>query len=219
MFERVIELFDEYYRLADAMGIGLNRPAGVEVRRRLQQLDWLLSQVRTREEEAKAILDRAGDAIQRHLAELRAAGLGWEDSPAGTSLIDRDSARRSSVLGFEIELLTESFYYLAERVRTIMKLDKPALLPEIGDPGFLGVSRVRNKILEHYLPDGRLVAVGFGHGGAQGPVLQAVEQAGIEQESDAGLYANATEFAGVLERRIGAALGRLIASSRGDLAR
>lgn len=54
-------------------------------------------------------------------AELKAAGLGWEDLPSDAQFMDRASGQRSIDLGFEVELLTETFYYLAESVRTMMK--------------------------------------------------------------------------------------------------
>lgn len=69
---------------------------------------------------------------------------------------------------------------------------------------------MRHGLLEHYTPDGRLVATGFAHGGPQGPVLQSIQREGIEPEiEDAGLYVNAREFAAVLERRLTEAVGRM----------
>ena len=139
------------------------------------------------------------------LDELKAAGLEWEDLPAGATFMTRETGRRMIDLGFEIRLLTEVFYYLAESVRTLIKRagKNPEPLPLLKDPGYIGVSRVRHQLLEHYLPDGRLVATGWSHGGDQGPVLHSVKQEGIETEvQDAGLYVNAREFALAIERRL-----------------
>jgi hypothetical protein len=211
VFERSVELLDDYYRLMDQSGdSAFNRPAATEVRKRLAQLDRLLELVREEDAVVDAARNRMGEAIERRMADQRAAGKSWTDPhPPGENL-DRADGQVSIDALDDLQLFTEAFYYLAERVRTILKQDKPPLLPGLGDPGFLGVSQVRNRLLEHYLPDGRLiVGDSFATGATRGPVLKAVSQDGIAPAiRDAGLYVNAEEFAKRLERQLESAIAR-----------
>lgn len=212
MFDRAIELFDEYYRRMDALTYpNFNKPAGVEMRRRLQQLDWLLRSVADREARLEAFHKPVAAAGDAHRADLERRGLAW-DQAAGSEEMSRAMAdyAKHIYLMDEAKTLTECFYYIAHRALVLVKAAKPAMLPLIGDVGFIGVSRVRNRLLEHYEPDGRLV-VGdsFAMGSERGPVLRAVTQEGIEQVQDPGLRVNAAELATELERRLTAALDRI----------
>lgn len=205
VYERAIEIFDAYYVLMDRTHPGFNKTAGVEVRERLEQLNWLLARIRRLDDELDAAQKPHHDAMTAHMEDLKARGLDWTEAPASAEMTRAGdvSAKAMTPLMDEIKLLTEAFYLFTERIRTILK--QKDLLPYIGDPDFIGVSQVRNKLIEHYEPDGALViGSSFGVGNkTRGPVLRD----GMSAEwSDAGLYVNAEELRQVLVRRFESAL-------------
>lgn len=104
-------------------------------------------------------------------------------------------------LMFEMEAHTESFYYLAGRMRTIIAhRSKP--LPGLQSFECEGARNVRNKLLEHAEGrDSRIFKQSFGVGGEEGPTIKVERPAGQEHIfPDAGLEANATEIRDNLER-------------------
>jgi len=73
-----------------------------------------------------------------------------------------------------------------------------------------GVWNVRNHLIEH--PEGRASRVlsrSFSFGGAHGPVVKAIRETAETAHPDAGLYANAQEFADNLEATLASALTAL----------
>ena len=157
---RAVELFDAYYRLTDNAAPGnWDARLGIEARKRLKQLDWLLLQVQLREVEHAQAMPT--------------------DTRRGTELVE------------EIELLTEAFYYLAFRARSVLQA-----LPGLDSFDPVGIRIVRNKLIEH--PEGkdsRVLDQSFVFGADRGPVLRGMR---FEHESpvwpDPGLYRNAEEF-------------------------
>lgn len=99
---------------------------------------------------------------------------------------------------FEIETLTEAFYYLASRFRTFLRKGPFSHLHSFECEG---ARNVRNHLLEH--PEGRssrIFAQSFGVGGEEGPTLKIERNAGQEHLfPDAGLWANAKEIKNNLE--------------------
>lgn len=193
MFARCIEVFDEYYRAADAKRVqGFSAPLGCEVRERLQQMDWLLGQIRPREDELNAITTEAGARLKEHVGRVKAEGLSYEDTPMPPeSQMSRDEGYRSIALMFEIQLHVECFYYFAARARSIIRG-----MPQLKSFEAAGVRNVRNHLIEH--PEGRTSQVlsrSFGFGGANGPVVKALRESTETAHPDAGLFANAQEFA------------------------
>lgn len=71
-----------------------------------------------------------------------------------------------------------------------------------------GVRNVRNKLIEHAEgADSQVTIQSFGWGAAHGPVLKAARYHGQETVFlDAGLFRNAEEFRGNLERAVKSAL-------------
>ncbi len=149
----------------------------------------MLDQVREREARLRAAQARIAAIAADDQAEIYAAFQQRE------ALIPLDDQMRT---------YAEGFYYFAFRIVTISKAKQPALLPEIGEVDSSGVRTVRNKLLEHFYPDGRLaVADHWAHGGDQGPVLAAFATAGVDMsDSDQGLYVNAEQFRENFEGRI-----------------
>jgi hypothetical protein len=108
---------------------------------------------------------------------------------------------------FEIEMKTESFYYFAARMRTILT-HKSKPLPGLEGFECEGARNVRNKLLEH--PEGsdsKVLLQSFGVGGEEGPTVKANREEGQEGIfPDAGLWKNAAEIKGNLEMLLDRAL-------------
>lgn len=211
MFAGTLQALDDYYRAADAANLpGFNRELGCEVRERLQQLDYIVEKVRALEELERRAFSRHLQALKDHVANLKSQGIAFESVPAPPETqITREEAQTAQRASFEMKLLTESFYYLAGRVRTIIKNPgKP--LPGLGSFECEGVRNVRNKLLEHAEgKDSRVSIQSFGSGGPNGPVLKALRYAGQEEVfPDRGLYANAEEFRENLENVLRAQAGK-----------
>jgi len=214
MFRESIALFDEYYRrMYSRMVEGFNRALGCEARRRLVQLEFILERVKLLENLATQTFARHDQAFMKCVQGIIERGIEPKDAvlpedvqitPEELALYDRAE--------FEMELLTESFYYLAGRLRTIIRHPSEPL------PGLRGfecrsIRDVRNKLLEHAEGrDSQVYTQSFGWGGAQGPVLKSIREAGLETVfPDRGLYENARELQDSLKRVLGNAI-----SQRGD---
>lgn len=90
-----------------------------------------------------------------------------------------------------IELLTESFYWIAHRTSSAIR-GMPGLKPFKA----VGVRDVRNWMLEHVdNPHSGIRSAGFGLGGPAGPTL-----ATIPYGKDKGLFVNAEEFFAEVQR-------------------
>lgn len=140
--------------------------------------------------------------------EARAVKLALEVTSQGKTsgyVKDNPTLLESRANAFETEILAEAFYYLASRLRGVIKRL----------PGFFeckGVRNVRNNLLEH--PEGS--ASGAVHGvfavgnKKTGPVIKMVRFP-LENElwKDAGLWVNAEELAQNLTAKINAATAAL----------
>lgn len=162
---RLVGQYDAYYRAMDKQGRPeWNAEQGIEGRKRLVQMDWLLYEIQRRELECARTSDR--------------------------------QVERAHDLMNEVELLTESFYWIAGRTRGLVRC-----LPGLREFECPGVRNVRNKLLEH--PEGadsQIFSASFALGGENGPVLKAMRPSDTPVAwPDAGLYANAREFAANLQ--------------------
>lgn len=170
------------------------RAAG-EVVDRLGQLDLALHMIASRQSE-----------LMGRLNEWTAA-----DTEEDHSLMERTAAQRTRSVN-EIALLTEAFYYLAERIRTILK---SAGLPHLKAPRRpWRVSTVRHNMLEHFAHQSTA-----SYGGSwtfSGPDGPAFTKIGAEGTKDSGpLRKNALELATALEGRLRAATIAIRAARRG----
>lgn len=209
MFESTIELFDRYYKKLDSeKSSSFNRDIGCEVRERLKQIDYLVKAVSDREQQHEAVMSRYFDVSKKHFDHVKASGLDWENTPAPEGMqLTREEFQESERLEFEIQLFTECFYYLAGRLRTILR-NKAEPLPKLSSFECEGVRNVRNKLIEHAEGRDSQVSIrSFGFGSAQGPVLKSIRHRGQEGVfPDRGLYQNALEIKHNLERLINKAL-------------
>lgn len=200
MFGRCIELFDDYYRAADAKRIqGFSAPLGCELRERLQQMNWLLVQIQSREDELTTIGDRSRAALSSHINRIKAEGLSYEDTPIpADAQMSREDGYRSIALMDEIRLLVEAFYYFAARARHIVRN-----MPKLNSFEAVGVRNVHNHLIEH--PEGRgsqVLSRSFAFGGAKGPVVKAIRESTETAHPDVGLFTNAQEFADNLTKTL-----------------
>lgn len=197
MFDEVITLYDEYYRLLDRQQEpAFIRDLASEVRERLQQMTWIVRRARELEAIADAAFARSKSAFVAHVERLKAEGLDYEKVPAPDEMkLTTADYRAHSDATFELKLLTESFYYVAGRARSLLR-HKRTPVPGLESFECVGVRNVRNKLLEH--PEGsdsQVFIQSWAWGNPRGPVLKAVRYGGQEEVfPDAGLYANAEQF-------------------------
>jgi hypothetical protein len=195
-FKALLPVVDAHYRWCETVH-GLKRnDLGAEVRKRVRQLTRLLEMIVGLLEQIAAshevVTPPADGGETSNRDETLAA---WEQ---------REETRnaRKAILSAEadIEILTESFYWLAWRTKQTANR-----LVGVGSFAAEGIRNVRNLLLEHPEHQGKspVHINSFGYGAPQGPVVKAVRYA--EQEDvapDAGLFVNATEFATKLSEAI-----------------
>jgi len=208
MFESTIELYDHYYQ-KHCDKPDFNNDLGCEVRERLQQLDYLIEAVQGREQREKLVMKRYLDAFEKHVKYVLDSGLSWEKTPVPSDIKPTSEEAKESIhLVFEMQLFTECFYYLAGRLRGILK-NKIFPFPGLKSFECEGARNVRNKLLEHVESESQITIRSFAWDGAkgQGTVLKSARPTGQEQVfPDKGLYFNATEIKTNLERLLKQAL-------------
>ena len=194
MFESVIEKFEKYLDKKESeTPVKFNLHLAMEVKKRLEQLDYLYKKIMDKHSRCMRLAWREQSRLEPLMQRVREVG--------GSITVQKSDDRLEiDKLMFEIELLTESFYYLAHRVRTLLT-HKSKPLPELSRFECKGARDVRNKLLEHPEKDGGVFLQSFGVGGDKGPTLKVKRPAGQEMIfPDAGLKANATEIKNNLER-------------------
>jgi hypothetical protein len=211
MFETTIKLLDDYYRQSYSEAVpGFNRNLGSEVRKRLEQLDFIIGKVRHLEVDAAAPMARYHAEFEE-CARLTREYEGRANPPPLPPLAPPTKAEFKAHFDaqFEMELLTEAFYYFAGRIRTILRNGQTPL-PGLQSFECPGVRNTRNKLMEH--PEGRDSGVhmlSFGWGAPCGPVIKAIR---LSEQVDVfpgkGLYQNAEEFRAKLEQTLQASLRR-----------
>jgi len=130
-----------------------------------------------------------------------------KDMGKGSSFITKPISEEQlemNKLSFEMELLTESFCYLAHRTKKIIQNNNDLYSFE-GLKSFesKGVRDVRNQLIEHpeKVKDGRIFFQSFGMGGDRGPNLKPIVTEEQEEKfPDAGLETNSKEFKDNLEK-------------------
>jgi hypothetical protein len=189
MFESVLEKFEKYLDKMEAENPAtFNLELAMEVKKRLEQLDYLYKLVM---EKHSRYMD-LNWVEYRHIESLRDL---IRESGGSITVTKSKERLEMDELIFEIETFTESFYYLAGRMRTLLRhASEP--LPGLRSFECAGARDVRNKLLEHVEgSDSRVFLQSFGVGGEQGPTLKVQRHAGQETIfPDAGLEANAAEI-------------------------
>jgi hypothetical protein len=201
MFESVLEKFEKYLDKMEAeKPPTFNLELAMEVKKRLEQLDYLYKLVMEKHSRFMNLLW----VESRYLESLKKL---FRESGGSITVTKSEERIEMDKLIFEIETFTESFYYLAGRMRTILRhASEP--LPGLKSFECVGARNVRNKLLEHVEgSDSRVFLQSFGVGGEQGPTLKVERPAGQETIfPDAGLETNATEIKNIFENLLDRAL-------------
>lgn len=200
--EPTIALFDRYYLLArQKRSAQIHSMLGIEARRRLEQLKFLLSRITTIQHH---VLGGSSLSVSDFLLPI-------ESSPSSQD--SSDTGRAISSAFFHVLLYTETFYYLAFRFQQILTTRNQPTgnypLPLLHGFEAVGVRDVRNHLLEH--PEGRgsqSFSQDHSLGGTNGPQLKLDSGSTTSTHPDAGLFVNAAEF----KRHLQKALNRAIAT-------
>ncbi len=191
---------DEHYRWCDRACGGAHNEPGVEARKRVGQLIWLLREIEKLVTEAAA-LSEIWQAPGRAIAAEGADPESWFERMKMPEV--EAALRKQATLHEPLEVLTEAFYWLAARTRSVVRQ-----LPGLEKFEAEGVRNVRNHLLEH--PEGkssRVLVTSFASGGPQGPVVKGVRyDHHANVWPDKGLFVNAAEFAANLKARAEAAV-------------
>jgi hypothetical protein len=187
--ERARGALDEYYRACDRAFNGVHNELGVEARKRIGQMIWLLSEIGR----LLSVAEEAQAQERELLVLLRSQQITqdeWHERMRSPGL-----AQASATLAgvFEpLETLTESFYWIAARARAVIRE-----LPHLSNFEAEGVRNTRNKLLEHpKKKDSGVFITSFAWGADHGPVIKGLRyESQTEIWPDKGLFINATEFA------------------------
>lgn len=209
-----LDLFRQYVAAYSAIPDSeLDTRAAYEVEERLQQLEFILGRIRELERYSEVDLTRQmsrgiwGVAASNGLTGPVVALSG--DTPGAAAVFENWFSKFRAVM-MELQIMTEAFYYGAHRVADILRR-RPHRLPNLSSFQCPGVRDVRNQLIEH--PEGGNSGVlqrSFSSGGPQGPVVKPQREPGKEGVfPDAGLHANATEFAENLTSTLRRALDSL----------
>ena len=195
MYTKLLERFREYAGLIRGDEASRNFPREdlcAEVTERLQQLHFIMQQLSEIDTQfgTTATVARVNEAGETEYYNA------WPE--------------RDEHLRFIMRLLTESFYYFAFRVRQILR-NNVHTFPGLRSFEAVGVRDVRNHLIEHPEEDGsRIFNRTFTWSQATGMQLKTGRQ---QWESgtttDAGINANAADFAKQLDNRLDAAIGEL----------
>jgi diadenosine tetraphosphatase ApaH/serine/threonine PP2A family protein phosphatase len=200
MFKSVIKKFDEYLNKMEAENpVGFNSDLWTEANKRLEQLQWLYNHIFRKHSRLMDLNWRENRRIERLRKDLQLT--------SGSITLQRSAeSRKIDRLMFEIEMFTESFYYLAARMRTLLGHGP---LPGLRSFECEGARNVRNKLLEHPERESQVFSQSFRVGGEEGPTLKTNRAPGQETVfPDAGLWTNAAEIKNNLEKL----LDRVLAS-------
>jgi hypothetical protein len=208
MFDQSRILVEQYYcaLLTSGKASKLAEHLLHEVRGRLRSLQW----THHRLVQLDAKLDATGRARSP------------ESQPVVLKQIFSDGGRpdctthRHAQLPFEIQdevrVLLESFYYSAHRVRDILRDGREAL-PGVASFEAVGVRNVRNHLVEHPSKKGGVLVPSIATGGPVGPQLKPLRWSLDESGThDAGLHANAAEFATAFDASMSAGIVALVSN-------
>ena len=194
-FSDVRLLLERYY--AALLTAGANDRAEHllhEVRGRLRQLQWTRGRLLTLEADLVAERCRENPTDANATVLLIFTDVGRPDKgDLHRSLIGPRPAD-------ELQVLLESFYYSANRIRDIFR-DNPEDLPGLGSFECVGVRNVRNHLVEHPTRKSGVIVPSLKCGGPVGPQLKPIRfSLHPEGTADGGFHKNCSEFLGNAER-------------------
>lgn len=201
MFDSTIEVFDRYCDKMEKDNLSsYNSDLAIEVRKRIEQLNYLFNMIKEKDDKHMKLVWDTG-SVPLDLRDF------VEKAGDSDTTVMAEKRYEMKMLMFEIEMYTESFYYLAGRMRTILR-NHSEPLPKLKSFECEGARNVRNKLLEHAEgKDSRVFVQNFGIDGELGPILKAGRPEGQEDVfPDAGLYVNAKEIKSSLEQLLNKSL-------------
>jgi hypothetical protein len=192
-FQSTYLLFDKFYNynvLNNPISFNLkNRELCVEAKKRIMQLDYSYSIIKKLDDELiennKILSNRLKDWYAKNNPENNS-----DKIPPKNIWGTVKEGKESHNNVFIIELHAEHFYYIAFRLRNIIRY-----LPGLGKKfESVGIRNVRNLIIEH--PEkSEILGNGFSCGSIEiGPTLKCFTQKSKDTFHDKGLYPNAKEF-------------------------
>ncbi|SRR6266536_5574845 len=195
-----MNLYDKYYVINDKNKTqGFINDLACEGCDRIKQLDYLIQKVKELESEAIEISERSKKEFRRWVEYIKANNLDFETTPTPSNInMSQEEYNNYSNLSYELELHTEHFYYIAFRLRGIIKY-----LPGLKKFESEGIRNVRNKLIEHpdKDKDSQVFIRSFAFGNIEiGPVIKALRYNDqTDVFPDKGLYVNASELRTNLE--------------------
>lgn len=205
MFELVTEKFDKYWDKMNAEEPeNFNQDLACEVRKRLEQLDYLYKLIMEKNEKYFELRRIVFPRDSTDILELKnQAAKGFHPT---INTLETEEDIQINKLIFETEIFAESFYYLAHRTKVILKKGIFPF-PMLKNFECKGVENVRNNLIEHPEKQGKVFIQNFALDAEQGPILKPDRPEGQEDIFlDAGLKTNALEFKNNLERKLDNAL-------------
>jgi len=192
MFARAWEFAHRYEeRVKDIPGA--NVFACAEIEHRIAQVEMLIEMIKARQTEESALWSMLGKAGEPGVSDV--------------------AAQRVIRLKDEIDLFADAFYYMANRIVTIVEKAPANALPYLAlDAGELGTWR--NRYLEHFRADPNAQYAWVVKRTNRGPstVKQSLDE-GLRESG--ALFENAEVFAAMLEQRLSAAIASVSPPSIG----
>lgn len=202
-FSKVIALYSEYYVYNDKNQTeSFNKDLASEGRRRIIQLNYIIDKVQQTDEEIDRISQRHQKSFGDWIRYVHENGLDFSTTPAPKEIkMTKEEFDQHNKLTFELELFTEQFYYIAFRLRGIIRY-----LPGLRKFESPGMRDVRNKLIEHpdKDKDSQVFIQSFQYGNKEiGPVIKGIRYSDqVSIFPDNGLYTNARELRENLENII-----------------
>lgn len=195
-FSSTIRLLDQYYwRHARQKTPGFGMHQLLELRERLKQLSYLhLNIIAGQEQLLQDHEAKNGPRKPNQNLVLVFASIGLPSDAADVSGSERFTTQD------ELKLHLETFYYIAHRIKVILQKAGGAL-PQLDSFEAIGITRVRNNLLEHANQKGGRIVYSFSVSNAAGARLRPVGMLGdADTFVDPGFPSNASEFKQNLER-------------------
>ncbi|MDD4992080.1 MAG: hypothetical protein PHR83_07610 [Paludibacter sp.] len=192
-FKIVYDLFDQYYRIETNNNMTFDdQELCAEAKKRIMQLEHLLNLV-------KIIDSKRAQQFKEVWESIKEFGeINGENTKIPIEVYKGNTKAQITNQLFLIELHAESFYYIAFRLRNIIRH-----LPNLGKKfESEGIRNVRNLIIEHPQTQ-KIYSNGFSCGNKEiGPCLKSIRLVGDNSYHDKGLYHNAEEFKNNLENML-----------------
>lgn len=179
-FSKTIRLLEIYKEANKGEFTPLQRNLYFEAVKRLKQLEFLTQKI-------MAVESKLREQLDADLPQM-----------IGRKVLPKGFFEKQNQFETENEIYTESFYYFAFRLRSIIKR-----LPGLKSFESKGIRDVRNHLIEHSdSPASELTNLGFGHG-PNGPIVKPGRVMGqTDKFLDKGLYKNLEELLNNLNKKL-----------------